>query len=145
VSGKANEMTEKAIVVPGKAGPLGRYPHLHRAGDLVFVSGTSSRRPDGTIAGLADIQAQTRAVIENIRDLLHAVGAGLADVVSLTSYLVTMDDFGGYNRAYAEYFDSAGPARTTVAVHQLPHQDLLIEISCVAHLPAKGQAEGHVR
>jgi 2-aminomuconate deaminase len=46
-----------------------------------------------------------------------------------------MNDFGGYNQVYGEYFDSDGPARTTVAVHQLPHPQLLIEIKAVAYKP----------
>ncbi|WP_055565166.1 RidA family protein [Streptomyces atriruber] len=136
------------MIVPGAARPRGRFPHLRRAGDLVYVSGTSSRRPDGTFAGAdadpmgvtdLDIRAQTRAVIENIGSLLEAVGGGLGDLVSVTTYLVSMNDFGGYNEVYAEYFDEGGPARTTVAVHQLPHPHLLIEISAVAHLPISGQ------
>ncbi|WP_254876814.1 RidA family protein [Verrucosispora sp. NA02020] len=128
-------------VVPGKATPRGRFPHVKVAGDLIFVSGTSSRRPDNTIVGAAadpmgvtdlDIRAQTRAVIDNIRDILHSVGADLDDLVQLTTYLVSMNDFGGYNEVYAEYFDENGPTRTTVAVHQLPHPYLLIEIQAVA-------------
>ena len=64
---------------------------------------------------------QTRAVLDNIAALLGAVGSSLADVVDVTSFLVTMDDFDGYNEVYAEYFSAdTGPARTTVAVHQLP-------------------------
>jgi 2-aminomuconate deaminase len=116
------------------------------AGGFVFVSGTSSRRADDTIAGAEadelgttalDIRVQTRAVLENIRDLLAEVGAGLADLVSVTTYLVSMNDFGGYNEVYGEFFDEGGPARTTVAVHQLPHPHLLIEIQAVALLPDK--------
>ncbi|MBO1331286.1 RidA family protein [Streptomyces sp. VRA16 Mangrove soil] len=135
------------MIVPGAAKPRGRFPHLRRAGDLVYVSGTSSRRPDGTFAGAdadpmgvtdLDIRAQTRAVVENIGSLLGAVGGGLDDLVSVTTYLANMNDFGGYNEVYAEYFDETGPARTTVAVHQLPHPHLLIEISAVAHLPISG-------
>ncbi len=127
-------------VVPGMATPRGRFPHVKLAGDLIFVSGTSSRRPDNTIAGATvdpmgvtdlDIRAQTRAVIDNIRDILHSVGADLTDLVQLTTYLVNMNDFGGYNEVYAEYFDETGPTRTTVAVHQLPHPHLLIEIQAV--------------
>ncbi len=53
-----------------------------------------------------------------------------------------MNDFGGYNEVYGEYFDETGPARTTVAVHQLPHPHLLIEISCVAHIPRTGKEAG---
>ncbi|WP_019629804.1 RidA family protein [Actinomadura atramentaria] len=139
-------MSGEAITVAGKAAPRGRFPHVKRAGDFVYVSGTSSRRPDGTFVGASadpmgvtdlDIRAQTRAVIENIRDLLRAAGGDLPDLVSLTTYLVSMNDFGGYNDVYAEYFDETGPTRTTVAVHQLPHPHLLIEISCVAHIPVK--------
>jgi len=136
-------MTE-AHVIAGKATPRGRFPHVKIAGDLVFVSGTSSRRPDNTFVGVEvdemgtttlDIREQTRAVIENIRDILGTVGARLQDAVQLTTYLVSMNDFGGYNEVYGEYFDEHGPTRTTVAVHQLPHPHLLIEIQVVAHLP----------
>ncbi|MFI1385356.1 RidA family protein [Embleya sp. NPDC020886] len=142
---------DDGILVAGKATPRGRFPHVKRAGDFVYVSGTSSRRPDGTFVGASadamgttdlDIRAQTRAVIENIADLLAAAGGGLADAVSLTTYLVSMNDFGGYNEVYAEYFDETGPTRTTVAVHQLPHPHLLIEISCVAYLPQRARSTG---
>jgi 2-aminomuconate deaminase len=137
-------MTDDAQVVAGKARPRGKYPHYKRAGDFVYVSGTSSRRPDNTFAGVEademgtvalDIRAQTRAVIENIADILAAAGASLTDVVAVTAYLVSMNDFGGYNEVYGEFFDFDGPARTTVAVHQLPHPHLLIEIQAVAHVP----------
>ncbi|GIH75606.1 RidA family protein [Planobispora longispora] len=136
----------EGIVVKGKAVPRGRFPHAKRAGDFIYVSGTSSRRPDNTIVGAAadafgtvtlDIAAQTRAVIENIGDILKAVGADLSDLVQITAYLVNMNDFGGYNRVYAEYFDETGPTRTTVAVHQLPHPHLLIEIQAVAYHPLR--------
>ncbi|MEV4316802.1 RidA family protein [Actinocrispum sp. NPDC049592] len=130
-----------ARTIAGLARPRGRFPHVKLAGDLIFVSGTSSRRPDNTFAGVdvdelgttwLDIREQTRAVIENLRAILAEVGAGLADVVQITTFLVSMNDFGGYNETYAEYFDEDGPARTTVAVHQLPHPHLLIEIQAIA-------------
>ncbi|WP_377267159.1 RidA family protein [Peterkaempfera sp. SMS 1(5)a] len=140
----------EARVVAGKATPRGRFPHVKVAGGLVFVSGTSSRLPDNSIAGARvdamgttalDIRVQTRAVIENIRDLLREVGADLDDLVQVTSYLVSMNDFGGYNEVYGEYFDEAGPTRTTVAVHQLPHPHLLIEIQAVAVLRQEGRGD----
>lgn len=133
-----------AQVVAGKAKPRGRFPHIKRAGDFLFVSGTSSRRPDNSIAGAEadpmgtttlDIRAQTRAVIENIRDILASEGAMLADLVELNAFLVDMNDFGGYNAVFGEFFDEAGPARTTVAVHQLPHPHLRIEIKAIAYKP----------
>lgn len=138
-------MSAHSEVVAGKARPRGRFPHVKVVGDLVFVSGTSSRRPDDTFAGVdvvggvkvLDIAEQTRAVIENIRDILGEVGAGLDDVCQLTTYLVSMNDFGVYNRVYGEYFDENGPTRTTVAVHQLPHPHLLIEIQAIAHRPTR--------
>ncbi len=143
-------MKEKsAKVIEGKAKPRGRFPHVRRAGDFVFVSGTSSRRPDNSFEGVKvdslgttnlDIRAQTRAVLDNIRDILESVGAGLEDVVDVTSFLVSMNDFGGYNEVYTEYFDFDGPTRTTVAVHQLPHPHLLIEIKVVAYKPKSGEA-----
>jgi 2-aminomuconate deaminase len=133
-------------VIAGKAKPRGKYPHIKRAGDFLIVSGTSSRRADNTIAGARsdefgtthlDIREQTKAVIENVRDILLSAGAQLRDVVEITTYLVNMNDFAGYNEVYGEYFDDDGPARTTVAVHQLPHPQLLIEIRAVAYKPEK--------
>src|SRR5574337_653397 len=117
-------MSTESKVVQGKATPRGKYPHIKRAGDFLFVSGTSSRRADNTIAGAVvdamgtthlDIRAQTRAVIENIRDILASAGAALSDVTEISSFLVNMNDFAGYNEVYSEYFDHDGPARTTVA------------------------------
>ena len=137
-----------AIVVPGKAVPRGKFPHVRRAGDFLFVSGVSSRLPDNTIAGASvdamgtanlDIRVQTRAVIENIRDILTAAGAELTDAVEITTFLVNMNDFGGYNEVYGQFFDATGPARTTVAVHQLPHPHLLIEMKAVAFRPLPGR------
>ncbi len=134
----------KATVVEGKATPRGRFPHIKRAGDFLFVSGTSARRPDNSIAGAEvdefgtahlDIRRQTRAVIDNVRDILASFGADLSDIAEISTFLVNMNDFAGYNEAYAEYFDQQGPARTTVAVHQLPHPHLLIEMKAVAYKP----------
>ena len=137
-----------ARVVAGKATPRGRFPHVKVANGFAFVSGTSSRRPDNTIAGASvdalgttslDIAEQTRAVIGNISDILREVGAGLEDLVQVTTYLVNMNDFGGYNEVYGSFFDENGPTRTTVAVHQLPHPHLLIEMQAVAILPKEAQ------
>jgi 2-aminomuconate deaminase len=143
--GKTVSKTESQIV-KGKAVPRGKYPHIKRAGDFLFVSGTSARRADNTIEGAEvdelgtprlDIRTQTRAVIENVRDILQSAGAQLEDVVEVSTFLVSMNDFGGYNEVYGEYFGHNGPARTTVAVHQLPHPHLLIEIRALAYKPVK--------
>ena len=133
-----------AIVLSDGPRPRGAYPHARRAGDFLFVSGTSSRQADGTVAGASvddrgttslDIRAQTRAVLDNVAAVLATAGSSLADLVDLTTFLVNMNDFGGYNEVYGEYFATGGPARTTVAVHQLPHPLLLIEIKATAYIP----------
>ena len=147
--GKARELT--SAVLPGKARPRGPFPHFRRAGDFIFVSGTSARRADDSIAGAEaaadgsvrlDIRIQTRAVIENIRDILAGAGAGLEDLVEVSTFLIDMADFGGYNEVYGEFFGYQGPARTTVAVAELPHPQLLIEIKAVAYLPARAAPGG---
>jgi 2-aminomuconate deaminase len=137
-------MSSESKVLEGRAQPLGHYPHIRRAGDFLFVSGTSSRKADNSHAGVfirpdgsvvKDIAEQTRAVIENIRGILQSAGADLKDIVDITTFLVSMEDFAGYNTIYSEYFDYNGPTRTTVAVHQLPHPNLLIEMKAIAYLP----------
>lgn len=131
-------------VVAGSAYPRGRFPHIKRAGDYLFISGTSSRRADNSIAGAEadaqgavqlEITVQTRVVIENIRIILASMHADLRDVVEICTYLVNMDDFAGYNQVYAQFFDEEGPTRTTVGVRQLPHPHLLIEMKAIAFKP----------
>lgn len=134
----------ESIILDHRAQALGDYPHAKRVGDLLFVSGTSSRRPDNTHVGATvredgtvekDIRAQTEATLENVRAILQAAGADLDNVVDVTTFLVDMADFKGYNEVYNRFFDKkSGPARTTVAVHQLPHPNLLIEIKAIAAL-----------
>ncbi len=132
----------KSKVLRDKAQPLGNYPHLKQAGDFIYISGTSSRRPDNTHVGATqdengiwhlDIRLQTEAVISNIEALLSTMDAGLSDIVDITTFLVDMKDFKAYNEVYSQFFDHTGPARTTVAVHQLPHPNLLIEIKAIAY------------
>lgn len=137
-------MSTNSKVLKNKAQPLGNYPHVKRVGNFIYVSGTSSRRPDNTHVGAIkdahgvwqlDIKEQTKAVIENIGELLKSVDAKLTDLIDITTFLVDMKDFKGYNEVYSSFFDHKGPTRTTVAVHQLPHPNLLIEIKAIAYLP----------
>ena len=142
-------MSESKIV-SGLPTPRGRYPHVKLAGGFAYVSGTSSRQPDDTIAGAEldadgevhlDIGVQTRTVIESVGRILESVGANLADLVTVTTYLVDMADFAAYNQVYGEFFDEAtGPARTTIAVRELPHPHLLIEMQGIAVLPRSDDA-----
>jgi 2-aminomuconate deaminase len=129
-----------------KVTPRGAYPHVKRVGDFILVSGTSSRRPDNTIAGVdiidemgtkhLNIEVQTCEVLNNINNNLKKFGASLKYILDVSTFLVNMNDFAGYNKAYAKFFDKeTGPTRTTVAVHQLPHPDLVIEIKVMAYKP----------
>jgi 2-aminomuconate deaminase len=136
-------MTQSAVV-PELFKPRGRYPHFRRAGDFIFVSGLSSRQADNTIVGATadamgtmrlDIGAQTRGVLENLSRVLTAAGASLSDVVEIVAFLVDMGDFAAYNEVYGQFFGPDGPARTTVAVHQLPHPHMRIEMKAVAWKP----------
>jgi len=124
--------------------PRGTFPHAKRAGDFIYISGTSSRRADNSFAGVEVdemgstdlcIATQTRAVIDNICDILASMDASLSDLVEISTFLVNMNDFRQYNQVYSEYFDFDGPTRTTVAVHQLPHPHLLIECKAIAYKP----------
>ena len=138
-------MTTTSAVIPELFKPRGRYPHFRRAGDFIFVSGLSSRQADNTILGATadalgtmqlDVRVQTRGVVENLSRILAAAGASLSDVVEIVAFLVDMGDFAGYNEVYGEYFGPDGPARTTVAVHQLPHPHMRIEMKAIAWTPA---------
>ena len=126
-----------------KVTPRGAYPHVKVVGDFIFVSGTSSRRADNTIAGVdiidamgtkfLNIETQTSEVLKNIDANLKTVGASLKNVVDVAVFLVNMNDFAGYNKVYGTFFEKeTGPTRTTVAVHQLPHPDLVVEIKVTA-------------
>ncbi len=140
-------MRNDPIILDDRAAALARYPHARVVGDMVYVSGISSRRPDNTWDGVTihpdgrvekDITAQTAAVLNNIRVILQAAGADLKDVVDITVFLVDMRDYAGMNAVWNTHFTDkvTAPARTTVAVHQLPHENLLVEMKAVALLPA---------
>lgn len=128
----------------GLARPRGKYPHSVRRGNLIFVSGTSARQADDSIPGVStdssgtthlSIEAQTSSVIDALESILSAHGLGLDALVQVTSYLVSMNDFSGYNAVWNHRFELNAPCRTTVAVHQLPHPHLLIEMQAIAVIP----------
>ncbi len=124
--------------------PVGAYPHARRVGDLLYLSGVGPRQPgtdvipggpirDADGAPLDyDVEAQTRAVIENVKAILAAAGSSLERVVDVTSFLVDMDrDFAGYNRVYREFFEPIQAARTTIAITALP-TPIAVEMKIVA-------------
>lgn len=113
---------------------IGPYSQAVRAGDLLFVSGQGHVDPaTGAIVAAGDIAAATRRVMDNIGAILAAAGASFDHVVRTTVYLADMNDFAAMNAAYAEYFSSPAPARTTIQAARLP-KDLRVEIDVIASL-----------
>jgi 2-aminomuconate deaminase len=129
-----------------RPGAYAHYPHARQVGNLLFISGMSCRRPDNTHAGVtvhddgsfeADIVGQTEALLENMKIIVERCGGSMDRLVDLTTFLVSMDDFPGYNDVYNRWFDAeTGPTRTTVTVAALPHPHLLIEMKVVALVEA---------
>ena len=112
--------------------PLGPYTPAVRAGDFIFVSGQLGM-VDGTFVE-GGVAGQTRQAVENLAGQLAAFGAGLGDVVKTTCFLADMDAFPTFNTAYVAGFGKHRPARSTIAVRELPMK-ALVEIEAVAYSP----------
>lgn len=123
----------KPVDVPNAPKPVGPYSSAMIVGDLVFVSGQSGRDPV-TDSVAADIEAQTEQVLTNIRTILEAAGTGMSRVVRCGVFLTDMREFKRMNAVYERMFDGHKPARTTVAVSELPGPGLRVEIDAVALL-----------
>ncbi|HEY4571708.1 MAG TPA: RidA family protein [Kribbella sp.] len=108
---------------------------IEATGRLVFVSGMTARRPDGSIAGVGDVREQTRQVCDNVRAAVEAAGGTLADVCRVDVYVRNMEDFAKIHEIRAQYFAEPLPASTMVEVSKLAHPDYLIEISAIAVIP----------
>jgi len=110
---------------------IGPYSQAIKANGFVFVSGQTALDPrTGQMVG-QDIKTQTRRVLDNIKEVLHAAGTSLDNVVRCSVFLKDMNDFGPMNEEYGSYFKEVPPARTTVQVAKLP-RDALVEIDAIA-------------
>lgn len=110
---------------------IGPYSQAIRCGQFVYASGQIALDPtSGELVG-ADVQAQTQRVLQNVQALLASAGTSLASVVKTTVFLTSMSDFQAMNAVYATYFSGVAPARSTVAVAELPRK-ALVEIECIA-------------
>lgn len=128
-------MTREAVATPSAPQAIGPYSQAIRTGDLLFVSGQIPLDPaTGTLVD-GDIAVQTRRVLENLGGILNAAGAGYADIVKTTVFLLDMNEFAAMNAVYAEFFPAPPPARSTVQVSRLP-RDVRIEIDAIARVPA---------
>ena len=101
-------------------------------GKLVFVSGMTARRPDGTIAGIGDIEEQTRQVCENIKHALEAAGARMDDVCRIDVHLRNIGDRERFNKVRKQYWPTNPPASTLVEVSKLASPEYLVEITAIA-------------
>ena len=120
----------KEIITVGPA-PVGPYSPAVKAGGFIYVSGTLAQDDTGAVVGKGDVGAQTRRVIERIRQILTAAGSSLEQVVSATVYLESAADFQSMNGAYREFWPTDPPTRTTV-VADLVLPDALVEIAVMA-------------
>jgi len=123
------------IVSPEAPQPRGPYSHAVRAGDFIYVSGQVAINPKTNQFEPGTVADETRRTIENIRAILQAAGADLADVVKCSVFLADIRDFAAMNEVYAQFFGEAKPARTTVHA-MLPAPGMKVEIDCVAYKPA---------
>jgi 2-iminobutanoate/2-iminopropanoate deaminase len=112
--------------------PLGPYTPAVRAGDFIIVSGQVGVR-DGTLAE-GGVAGQTTQAIANLVDRLAEMGAELTDVVKTTCFLIDMDAFATFNDAYVAGFGGHRPARSTIAVRELPF-GAHVEIEAMAYRP----------
>jgi 2-iminobutanoate/2-iminopropanoate deaminase len=113
--------------------PIGPYSQAIKANGLVFVSGQIALDPQsGEFVG-TDVRQQTERVLETLKAILEAAGTSLKHVVKTTVFLKDMNDFPAMNEAYAKYFTTIPPARSTVQAARLP-KDALVEIDVIASL-----------
>lgn len=126
-------MEKRAIRTTQAPAAIGPYSQAIRTGDLLFTSGQIPLDPATGQVVDGDVTAQTRQVMQNLGAVLAAAGAGFADVVKATIFLVDMADFAAVNAVYAAHFPAVPPARSTVAVARLP-RDVRVEIEVVARV-----------
>ena len=126
-------MPKQQITTTSGAAPVGPYTQGLRVGDFIFVSGQGPIDPvTGKIVG-ETIEEQTVRVLENIKVILEAGGATMADVVKANSYLSDISYFDPYNKIYDSYFPDPKPTRTTM-ICQPPLEGILVEIEVVAYV-----------
>ena len=123
---------EKKVVSTDKAPKaIGPYEQAIKVGEFVYISGQIPLDPKTGNLVEGDIKAQTRRVMENLKGILVASGSSLERVVKATVFLKSIADFAEMNEIYAEYLGAAKPARSTVAVADLP-RGALVEIDLIA-------------
>jgi 2-iminobutanoate/2-iminopropanoate deaminase len=117
------------------SGHFSQATTIEARGRLVFVSGMTARRPDGSIAGIGDVEVQTRQVLDNIKAAMEAAGGTLDDLCRVDVYIRNMEHFDTIHKVRREYFKPPLPASTMVEVTKMVSPDYLIEISAIGVIP----------
>jgi reactive intermediate/imine deaminase len=118
--------------------PNGHFSHataIAAKGTFVFISGMTARRPDGSIAGLGNVEEQTRQVCENVKAAVEEAGGTMDDIVRVDVYVRNMEHFDIIHKVRRDYFKAPAPASTMVEVNKFTSPDYLIEINAIAVLP----------
>jgi len=131
-------MTKQQVQSDKIRQPSGHFSQaiaVEAKGKLLFISGMTSRRADGTIAGIGDVEAQTRQVCENLKSAVEAAGGTMDDICRVDVYVRNMEHFEKIHKVRREYFKSPPPASTMVEVTKMTSPDYLIEINAIALIP----------
>jgi 2-iminobutanoate/2-iminopropanoate deaminase len=127
------QITTDKLAVPN--GHFSQATTIEAKGKLVFISGMTARTADGGIAGIGNVELQTRQVCENLKAAAEAAGGSLDDIVRVDVYVRNMEHFSIIHKVRREYFKEPVPASTLVEVSKMVSPDYLIEISAIAVLP----------
>jgi reactive intermediate/imine deaminase len=133
-------MSKRQVSTGSVRQPTGHFSQaieIDASGKLVFISGMTARRADGSIAGIGDIEAQTRQVCENIKSAVEAAGGTLDDICRVDVYVRNIEHFERIHKVRKEYFGSPPPASTMVEVTKMVSPDYLIEINAIAVVPGR--------
>lgn len=129
-------MIKQEIKTDKAPAAIGPYSQGIQAGNLIFSSGQLPIDPATGEIAAGGVEGQARQVFENLKAVLNASGADLADVLKTTVFIKDMNDFGKVNEIYGSYFSAPYPARSCFEVARLP-KDVLIEAEAVALVPVK--------
>jgi len=122
----------ETLTPPNTPPPIGPYNHIAKVGEHIWIGGTAGVNPvTGQLAG-PDVAAQTRQILKSFAVMLHAVNSDLAHTVHINIFLKDMADFEAMNAAYEAAMGDHRPARTVVAVSELPKPGVLLTMNLMA-------------
>jgi 2-iminobutanoate/2-iminopropanoate deaminase len=117
---------------PDTPTPIGPYSHIAKVGSFITIGGTAGFDPaTGRLVG-DDVASQTARILESFKTMLEFVHSDLAHIVHVNVFLKDMKDFEAMNRAYIARMGDHRPARTVVAVHELPKPGVLLTMNLTA-------------